>query len=239
MATSLSVVIPTLNEEKDLPACLESLKNFADEVLVVDSGSTDNTIAIAKKFKAKIVNHKFISYSDQRNYCDTIATGDWILSIEADVVVSKELADEIKIAIQEKKFSAYFIERINIIWGKPIMHTDWGPKDDSHIWLYEKGAGKWVSEVHEEYKTGKPVGKLKNRLIHNNYETVSEFIDKIDRYSELAKNKGQCPSKLEFLINFCKRYFYKKGFLDGYHGLFLSYLQSIYYITLCIKKKLV
>lgn len=232
----LSVIIPTLNEEKDLSECLESVKNLADDLLVVDSGSVDDTVKIAKKFNARVLVHPFASYSDQRNYCDSQAKGEWILSLEADVKIPTALAVEIKEAIKNKNFDAYFIGRVNIIWGKPIMHTDWGPKDDTHIWLYRKGVGKWQSLVHEEYKTSGKVGYLKNNLIHKNYETVSEFIDKINRYSDFAIRQKNYYPGWWFIRDFFKRYIYKLGFLDGYRGLFLSYLQSIYFISLSVKR---
>lgn len=233
----LTVVIPTLNEEKDLYKTLSSIKNLADEILVVDSGSTDKTIEVAKNYGARVINHPFVSFSDTRNFGDREAKGDWILSIEADVVVSVELTSEIRLAIESKKYSAFFIPRLNLIWGKPIRHTDWGPKDDCHIWLYQRGSGVWQSLVHEEYATDKPAGKLKNFLIHKNYETISEFIGKINYYSELAVKQKQSFPKCWFIRDFFKRYIYKLGFLDGYHGLFLSYLQAVYYLTLSVKNK--
>jgi len=233
----LTVVVPTLNEEKDLYKTLSSVKDLADEILVVDSGSTDKTIEVAKNYGARVVNHPFTSFSDTRNFGNDEAKGDWILSIEADVVVPQELATEIRQVIEENKFSAFFIPRLNLIWGKPIRHTDWGPKDDTHIWLYQKGSGSWKSLVHEEYKANGPVGKLKNYLVHKNYETISEFIEKINRYSDLAVKQHNSFPSWWFLRDFFKRYFYKFGFLDGYHGLFLSYLQSVYYLTLTVKNK--
>lgn len=234
----LTVVIPTLNEEKDLYKTLASVKDLADEILVVDSGSKDKTVEIAKNYGAKVVQHTFVSFSDTRNFGNKEAKGDWILSIEADVVVPVELAAEIRDALKEDQFSAFFIPRLNLIWGKPIRHTDWGPQDDCHIWLYKKGSGSWQSQVHEEFSTNKPVGKLKNYLVHKNYETINEFIDKIDRYSTLAVKQGSSFPNWWYLRDFFKRYIYKLGFLDGYHGLFLSYLQSIYYVTLGVKNKI-
>lgn len=233
----LTVVIPTLNEEKDLYKTLDSIKDLSNETLVIDSGSTDKTEEITKNYGAKFVHHPFKSFSDTRNFGNEEATGDWILSIEADVVVSTQLAAEIRQAIEGDKYDAFFIPRLNLIWGKPIRHTDWGPQDDCHIWLYKKGSGKWQSLVHEEYVTKNSAGKLKNFLVHKNYETISEFIDKIDRYSNLAVKQNQSFPGWWYLCDFFKRYFYKFGFLDGYHGLFLSYLQSVYYITLSVKNK--
>lgn len=236
-SAKLTVIIPTLNEEKDLYKTLSSVKDLADEILVVDSGSTDKTVEIAKNYHAKVVNHPFKSFSDTRNFGDEQATGEWILSIEADVVVSQALAQEIRQAIESNQHSAFYIPRLNLIWGKPIYHTDWGPKDDCHVWLYQKGSGTWQSLVHEEFKTKKFVGRLKNHLVHKNYETISEFIEKIDRYSTLAVKQHNSFPDWWYLRDFFKRYFYKLGFLDGYHGLFLSYLQSVYYLTLSVKNK--
>ena len=232
---SLTVIVPTLNEEKDLALCLESLKNLNATVIVVDSGSQDKTVEVAKKAGAKVFEHQFESYSAQRNYADSLVEEGWILSIEADVTVPPALATEILQAINSDKSTAYKIERINNIWGKNIMHSDWGPADDCHIWLYKKGSGKWKSRVHEEYATGGKVGKLKNRLLHHNYDTISEFLDKENRYSELSVKQHTHSPWYWPVRDFVKRYFWKRGFLDGYHGLFLSYLQSIYYITLAVK----
>jgi|SRR3989344_2338463 len=231
----LTAVIITKNEEQDLPRTLASLA-FADQILVVDSDSTDQTVAIAKKHGAVVIEHPFTSYADQRNFADSQVADGWILSLEADVVVPAELAAEIKAAIGGGDVKAYFIGRINIIWGAPMTVADWGPKDDNHIWLYQKGSGQWQSAVHEQYLTKGATGQLKNTLLHYNYDTVSEYIDKINRYSDLARGK-KAVSWFTGLVDFGKRYFYKLGFLAGYRGLFLSYLQAVYYLTLSVKQR--
>jgi glycosyltransferase involved in cell wall biosynthesis len=234
---TLAVVIPTLNEEIDLPDAIASVK-FADEVLIVDSGSTDKTISIAKKAGAKVIHHPFASYSETRNFADQNISSDWILSIDADVSVPSRLAQEITNMLETNiNFLAFRIGRINIIWGKPILHADWGPKDDCHIRLYRRGSGKWQSSVHEQFITDKPVGVLKNLLVHQNYRTVSEFIEKTNSYSSLDKHHYQFRLWLVPIKDFLKRYFYKFGFLDGYHGLFLSYLQAIYHLNVLVKTK--
>lgn len=235
---NLTVVIPTRNEEVDLPRTLNSLNKLKADILVIDSGSTDNTVQIAKSLNAKVFHHSFKSFSDIRNFGNNMAKTNWILALEADVVVSNKLAQEIKETLGSTTgYNAYFIPRQNIIWGKKINHTDWGPKDDLHIWLYKKDSGAWQGKVHEEYKLEKgTAGYLKNPLIHYNYETVNEFIGKINSYSEAALAQGKTFSCYWPLIDFFKRYIYKKGFLDGYHGLFLSYLQAVYYQTLKIKQ---
>lgn len=230
----LTAIIPALNEEIDLPRTLESLK-FTDEVIIVDTGSSDSTVEIAKKFGAKVVSTPMSTFSAVRNFGDSQVSKGWILSLEADVVVPPSLAIEIRREIDTTGNSAFYIERSNIIWGKAISHTDWGPGDDCHLWLYQKGSGSWQSDVHEEFVTAKPTGKLKNRLLHYNYNTLSEFIAKTDTYSQLAKTKYGLRLWIIPVYDFLKRYFYKLGFLDGYHGLFLSYLQGIYHLNVLVK----
>lgn len=231
---TLTAVIITKNEEKDLGRTLSSL-NFVDEIIVVDSDSTDKTIAIAKAAGARVVIHPFTSFASQRNFADSLVKDGWILSLDADVLLTDDLASEIRVAIQNEDRVAYYIGRVNIIWGKSINVADWGQKDDNHIWLYQKGKGKWESTVHEEFLTSGSVGQLKNHLIHYNYNTISEFIDKINFYSDLAVNKESAVTWLTPFVDFGKRYFYKLGFTAGFHGLFLSYLQAVYYVTLKVK----
>jgi glycosyltransferase involved in cell wall biosynthesis len=239
---NLTVAIPTLNEESDLLRTLNSLE-FANEILIVDSGSTDNTVKIAKDHGCKVINHPFKSFADTRNFADSQAKNDWILSIDADVVVPPQLAKEISLLSNNP--AVYKIGRINIIWGKPILHTDWGSSDDCHIRLYHKKLGTWDSEVHEQFVSTTPPKTLKNNLLHYNYETIEEFVTKLNSYSDIeSKKRIMIDEKFSLLkmfyqakYDFLKRFFYKLGFLDGYRGLFLSYLQGIYYLTVGIKQK--
>jgi glycosyltransferase involved in cell wall biosynthesis len=233
---SLTVVIPAYNEEKDIERTLRSI-TFADEIIVLlDQKTSDATGEIAKKHGASVIPYTYESFCKMRNEGDFLATSDWVFSIEADVVVTPALAAEIKsVTSGVSDIKAYYLGRENIIWGKTIRYTDWGPGDDRHIWLYQKGVGKWQSAVHEEFVTNKKTGELKNHLLHYNYETVSEFIDKVNSVSEKALVQNNKPDWTRPLYDFFKRYFYKLGLLDGYHGLFLSYLQAIYYLTLNIK----
>ena len=136
-----------------------------------------------------------------------------------------------------------FQKEKNIIFGKLIKYTRWQPELDRHIWLWKKSKGKWIGDVHEEVVVEGEVGKLKNAKIHYQYETVREFLDMIDRYSELEAEqrvkKGQKFSYLKLFIgpiyNFLVRYFYRLGFLDGWRGFVLSYLMAIYHLTLWVK----
>jgi len=243
--SKLSAIIITLNEGKDLPKCLNSIKNMADEILVIDSGSTDKTVSIAEKFGVKVYFRKFDNYANQKNYASSKASGDWILSIDADEEVEPELEREIDLKVKrnESKVVAYSIPRKNIIFGKFIKYTRWQPELDRHIWLWKKDAGKWIGDVHEELSITGEVDSMKYANIHYQYETVKEFLDMINRYSELeAEEKvksGQSFSYFKLLVepkyNFLVRYIYRLGFLDGWRGFVLSYLMAIYHFVLWVK----
>jgi len=236
---SLSAVIITLNEEAHLAACLLSVKNIADEIIIVDSGSTDKTVEIAKKFGARIYTRKFDNYANQKNFAIEKATGDWILSIDADEEISSGLSEEIKLAIshQPSGISAYSMPRKNIIFGKYIKYTRWQPELDRHIWLWKKGVGEWVGNVHEELAVTGKIGKLKNPKIHYQYKTVAEFLQMMNSYSNLeARRKFSIIRFIWYPIyNFVVRYFYRLGFLDGSSGFILSYLMAIYQLEVWVK----
>lgn len=241
----LSVTIITLNEEEDLPKCLESVKDLADETVIVDSGSSDKTVEIAKKFGAKVFVRKFDNYSSQKNFAADMAKGDWILSIDADEEIEPALIDEIKLKLQSLKsgINGFSIPRKNIILGKYIKYTRWQPELDRHIWLWKKSAGKWVNEVHEEVMVEGKVEKLKNAKIHKQYRSVEEFFQMMVRYSQFDAEerfkKGIRFSYLKLffdpLYNFLVRYFYRLGFLDGWRGFILSYLMAVYHLIVWVK----
>lgn len=242
--TILSATIITLNEEKDLQKTLESIKDLVDEIVVVDSGSSDKTVEIAKRFRAKVYERKFDNYQNQKNYAQDMAKGEWIISIDADEKLDEKLKIEIKKVIESGLFDGYSIPRKNIIFGKFIRFSRWQPELDRHIWLWKKEEGRWVGEVHEEVfvKSGK-VGRLTGFKIHYQYDSISDFFDMINRYSELeAKEmvkKGKRFSLTRFIFdpiyNFLVRYFYRLGFLDCWRGFVLSYLMAIYHLSLWIK----
>ncbi len=240
MNSELSVTIITLNEERNLPKCLESL-GFVDEIIVVDCGSIDKTVEIAKKYKAKVYHRAFDNFADQKNWAAEKATGNWVLSVDADEVIPNTLASEIKSAIVSEEFEGYLIPRRNFIFGAEIKYSRWSP--DRHIWLWKKEKGKWVGDVHEEVQVDGKVGMLKNAKLHYQDTTISEFIKSNNKYSELQakemlKNGAKFSlfrmfwdAKFEFLL----RYVYKKGFLDGWRGFILSYIMALYKMMVWVK----
>ena len=240
--SKISAVISAFNEEKNIERCLKSL-SFADEIVVIDNSSTDKTSAIAKKYTKKI----FVQKNDpnlidlQKNFGFDKATGDWILSIDADEEVSKELAEEIRKTVKNTdKIAGYWIPRKNIIFGKVIEHTGWYP--DPQLRLFRKEKGKFVkAHVHEPIKLDGESAYLKEHIIHHHYVTIAEFMQKtINIYApNEAQNyldKGYVFSyfdALRFPLNeFISRFFAREGYKDGFHGLMLSILMAFYHFTI-------
>lgn len=248
---TLSVTIITLNEQKYLPLCLESVNKLKCEIVLVDCGSTDKTLEIAKKFGAKVYYRKFDNYANQKNYAQSLASGDWILSLDADEELSPGLSSEIEHILSSDNLRsssgdfpvAFTIPRVNIIFGRKILHTRWQPELDRHIWLWRKGAGNWSGDVHEEVVVRGLVGKLKYSKIHHQYDSVAEFLEMMNRYSDFEANQLN-NNKVQFSLlkclftakyNFLVRFVYRLGFLDGWRGFVLSYLMAIYQLEVWFK----
>lgn len=239
----LSVIVITLNEEKNIKRCLDSIKNLVDEIVVVDSGSTDKTVEIAKKFGAKVYERKFDNYANQKNFATEKSTGEWILSLDADEEISPELRREIMAQLTKNEYVAFSIPRKNIILGKYIRYSRWQPELDRHIWLWKKGVGKWFGEVHEELRVNGKVGELRGAKIHHQHETIKEFLEMMNNYSQIeAQERMKEGTRFSYfglffdpVYNFLVRYFYRLGFLDGWRGFVLSYLMAIYHLELWLK----
>jgi len=209
----------------------------------VDNGSTDKTAEIAKKYTTKIFTQKNnpAAIDLQKNFGFTKATGDWILSIDADEEVSKELAGEIKEVIKKKnEINGYWIPRKNIIFGKFIEHTGWYP--DPQLRLFKKGKGKYAkAHVHESLKLDGESVYLKQFLVHHHYESIAQFIRRtVDIYAPNEAqdylDKGYQFSyfdAIRFPLNeFISRFFARKGYRDGFHGLILSFLMAFYHFLI-------
>ena len=237
----ISATIITLNEEKNISKVLESLRLVADEVVIVDSGSKDKTLEIAGNLGAKLYFREFDNFANQKNWAVSKATGDWILSVDADEEIPRDLAQEIKRVTQTSIYDGYLISRRNFILGAEIKHSRWSP--DKHIWLWKKEKGKWVGEVHEEVIVKGKVGELTNRKNHYQDETVASFLNSNNKYSSLLSEslfKRETSFSLLSLIwdpifEFLLRFVYKLGFLDGWRGFILSYLMAIYKLIVWVK----
>lgn len=234
---TLSVVISAFNEEEKIKECLESVKNLATEIVFVDNLSLDKTREIARKYTNKIfIRKNNLMLNVNKNYGFSKATGDWILSLDADERVTPELAKEIKDRVQSSDVVGYWIPRKNIIFGKWIQHSIWWP--DYQLRLFRKGKGKFPERhVHEYVRVEGKTEKLQNPLEHLNYSTISQFIYKMDKiYTESEVEKIVASGKvltwtdaIRFPVNdFLKTFFAQKGYKDGLHGLVLSMLQAMY-----------
>ena len=243
--TKISVVISAFNEEKKIKDCLESVKDFADEIVFIDNSSTDKTVEIAKKYTSKV----FIRPNDpvmlnkNKNFGFEKASGDWILSLDADERITPELSAEIRKSIRGNQYSGYEIPRKNIIFGKWIKHSLWWP--DLNLRLFRKGKGKFpLAHVHEKLEVRGSVGQLQNPMLHLNYQTVSQFITKMDRtYTESETENFLKSGKNIFWFDtirwpvndFVKTFFFQKGYKDGLHGLVLSLFQAFYMLVFFAK----
>lgn len=224
----LSVTIITLNEEKNIERCILSVKHLADEILVVDSLSTDATVAIAEKHGARIIHQPFLGHLEQKNFANEKATHDWILAIDADEVISPELAGNIVAIKNNPTHNAYHYNRLNNYCGKWIKHSGWYP--DRKIRLYNRKAGEWMGEnPHDRwtlYDKAEQPGFLKGDMLHYSYDSISAHLKKIEKYSDIAArqkvNKGQDCSIIKIWLGpkwkFFKDFFFRLGFLDGYWG---------------------
>jgi glycosyltransferase involved in cell wall biosynthesis len=232
----LSIVIITLNEEKNLARCLDSVTDVADEIIVVDSASTDNTVSIAKRYKAAVVQHPFSGYAEQKNFATQQATNDWILSLDADEVLSADLVKSILEIKKGPKYSLYQMARLTNYCGKWIRHCGWYP--DKQMRLFDRTKGHWENKrVHEYWRSksdGEPRGMLKGDLLHYSFSSIDEHVKKIEKYTELAareavengKDAGFIKIRISPRWHFITEYFFKLGFLDGFYGYIICRLSS-------------
>ncbi len=233
----ISVVINTLNEEENLPQALSSIKDFADEIVVVDMKSEDKTVEIAKKAGAKVYRHKRENYVEPaRNYAIEKARGDWILILDADEELPNGLKKELKKIVKKPEANYYRLPRKNFIFGKWVKHSRWWP--DYNIRFFQKGFVSWNELIHSVPTTqGKGLdlpAKENLAIIHHNYTSVEQYLERMNRYTTI-QGYSLAEDGYEFswkdLISkpmgeFLGRYFTGEGYKDGVHGLALAGLQA-------------
>lgn len=225
--TPISAIVITLNEEKKIGRCIKSLQKVADEIIVIDSFSTDSTVNICESLQVKVIQRKFTSYYEQKNYGLSIATYDYILSLDADEYLSPELTQSILALKANLKNTAYRMSRRSSYLGKWIKYGSWAP--DWQLRMWNKTQGKWnVHEIHEvvDLNKGTKVNKLEGFLLHESYSGSQQALDKIQLFSNIyssyyykKKNTSIFGIILHSSFAFFKSYFIKRGFLDGYPGL--------------------
>jgi glycosyltransferase involved in cell wall biosynthesis len=231
----LSVTLITLNEEQNIRDCLESVR-FAGEIILVDSGSRDRTLDIAKEFKVKIFQEAWQGFSGTKNSAQEKAQGDWILNIDADERVTPALRDEIQRLLREGTDCVGFkVPRKNFFCGQWIKHGGWYP--NYQLRLYRKEAGRFAPrEVHEQVEVQGRIGILNHPLEHYTYRSISDYLRRMDRYSELSAVQYAKEGKkvswpviiFRSFFTFFQMWVLKRGFLDGANGLVLAGLYSQY-----------
>jgi len=236
MKNGVSVVIITKNEEANIEDCLELVK-WANEIVVVDSYSTDKTVDICRMYTNKVFLREFDGYGTQRNFAAEQAVGPWIFVVDADERVPRELRDEILAVVSDESHGcvAFLIPTLDYMFGKMIRHGGWYPQ--YHVRLYKKGHASWKGTVHEKLEVVGKIGYLKTPILHYSHHTISGFVQKMDRYTSLEAEdlwkQGKRASILRMLgwpiLVFCYKYFLKLGFLDGVHGLVLAVSLAYYH----------
>lgn len=228
MAT-LSVIVITKNEARNIEACLQSVL-FADQLLVLDSGSSDETVAIAQRLGAEVhLNTDWQGFGVQKNRALALATCDWVLSIDADETVTADLQAQIIAAMQRAEFQIYSLPRLSSYCGQYMRHSGWYP--DRINRLFRRDAARFSSErVHEKLVVSGAVGALSAALLHQSFHDLEAVLDKTNRYSSdgarMQLERGKTASLGKALLHgfwaFFRTYVLRRGFLDGRMGLVLA-----------------
>ncbi|RPJ58389.1 MAG: glycosyltransferase family 2 protein [Acidobacteria bacterium] len=232
---ALSVTVITRNEAANIAAALESVA-WADDIVVVDAESSDDTVALARHCASTVHVRKWDGFVSQKNFAAACARHDWILSIDADERVSLALADEIRGVLGgSPRFAGFYVPRASFYLGRWIHSTDWYP--DPQLRLYDRRVARWTGgQVHESVRAEGPVGRLRNDLLHYPYRDIAHHWDTINRYTTLAANQmreaGRRASVADVALRpplaFVRNYVLKHGFTDGGPGFVVSLLNSAY-----------
>ncbi|OYY75089.1 MAG: LPS biosynthesis protein [Gammaproteobacteria bacterium 28-57-27] len=234
----LSVVLITLNEAERLRSTLEAVV-WADEIVVLDAGSTDATLEVARRFTDKVVvDADWQGFGVQKNRALALATGDWVLSLDADEVVPPALAQEIRLTLQNPDAEAYAIPRLSSFLGRDMRHSGWWP--DEVVRLFRRGTAQFSADlVHERLMVEGEVGRLQQPLHHASFSSLEQVLDKVNRYSSAGAERLAAQGRKASLgtaigrglWTFFRTYVLKAGFLDGREGFMLavSNAQGVYY----------
>ena len=228
----ITAIIPTYNEQERIKNSLKSAE-FADEVIVIDSYSTDKTVKIVKQTNAILLQREFDDFSSQKNYAIDQASHDWIVWIDADEVLTKELQEEIRDGIENaKELVGFYIYRIFFFKGKRMRYT--GTQNDKLIRVFNRNHCRYSGKVHEKIQTNGKLGVLKNRILHYSYISFDRYIVKLNQHSALKAEelfeKGVSITPFHIIIKplarFIKHYFIKLGIFDGFYGFIISFALS-------------
>lgn len=231
----ISAAIIALNEERNIARAIESLR-CCEEVVVVDSGSTDRTVELARVHGARVVETHWRGYAAQKNFASAVCEHDWVLSLDADEALSEALEGEIwQLKKNGPQHDGYTMPRLAQYLGRWILHSGWYP--DRKVRLFHRDKAEWVGDyVHESVKVRGSVGQLENNLLHFTCSSLSEHLRTLDRYTTLAAEQVVAQGKtvtwrhlaLDPAWTWVKSYVLQRGFLDGAEGLAIAYMASIY-----------
>jgi glycosyltransferase involved in cell wall biosynthesis len=239
-----SIVIITFNEEHNIKRCLDSVKGLTDDIVVVDSGSKDNTKAICDEYNVRFFVNNFVDYSSQKNYANSLVKYDYILSLDADECLSSELAASINEIKEFGNNTVFTFNRLNYHCGKPVKYCGWYPDKKERFW--NRHSGQWLGTIHEKFVFEKlPVFiHLKGDLLHYTYNTKEEHLKQAKKFAFLnAEQDFKSGRKaffsipyIAYVLRFCSVYLLKFGFLDGKTGFFIAKVSA--YATFLRNKQL-
>jgi glycosyltransferase involved in cell wall biosynthesis len=240
--SELSVAIIAKNAASSIGRCLESCSAVSEDIVVIiDSSTTDTTASVCRKYKARLYTRKFDNFANQKNYALTHTRNHWVLSLDADEWIDSGLQSELSALVPQHNITAYRLPRKNIIFGKVINHTNWDPH--GLVRLFDRRKSDWQGDVHEQIRTKGEISEFFAPIYHENYQTVEEFLTRQDKYSTLeADEKLRLGVRFNLLsalfqpvFEFLRRYLWHAGFLDGWHGFYLSYLMAVYHFSVWVK----
>ncbi|HXI04342.1 MAG TPA: glycosyltransferase family 2 protein [Candidatus Saccharimonadales bacterium] len=236
MSEPLTVIVPSFNEEKNIRGCLESVK-WADEILLVDSYSTDATLEIARPLATRIIQREYVNSASQKNWAIPQAAHRWVMIVDSDEQVSEPLEREIReLLASGPERDGYVVRRLNHFHGKPIRHGGWGR--DRVLRIFDREKGRYQEKhVHAEVEVRGSTGRLEHPLLHDTFRGFDDYLRKIDRYTAWGaadlRQKGRRARALDMVLRpagrFVKRYLLQAGFLDGPEGLIITGIDA--YVT--------
>ena len=242
---TISVIIITQNEADQIRECLKSV-TWADEIIVVDGGSTDNTVALCREYTSHVLENPWPGYARQKQFALDHATRSWVLSIDSDERVSDPLMNEIKDILKNPspQIDGYYMPRLSTFLGKPIRHGGWYPGYQLRLFRREKTTVR-QSRVHEGFLVDGQCGHLKNDLLHYTHHTIEASLSRMNRYSSLEaedrweSGRGRRVAWLEILTHplsaFLRQFIHLRGFKDGMHGFILAVVTSMVKMALYLK----
>jgi len=228
----LSAIIPCHNEEAMIEGCLQSVR-FADEIMVVDSFSTDRTLEIARRYASCTLQHEYVNSAAQKNWAIPQAKHPWVLIVDSDERLTPDLQQEIRQILEKPAYDGYWIRRRNYFLGKEIKHGAWN--SDKVLRLFRRELGRYQSKhVHAEIELRGQAGWCREKLLHYSYRSLDDYLRKVGRYTSWgalnAQDKGSSGSAPQILGHavwpFLKSYFLKRGFLDGTEGLIIALMEA-------------